>query len=521
MSIHVLLICDLVLKQIMNLKVKILICLTILVFSVSAYLGFVNEMKKIPLDYVALSEHEGQDQVLASINGAISEPFWIRETLKDIVVNKNNNILEINSHVEGVDSATNKIVFENTQTFFVDRTTRKHQNSDDYFMFPPNVEKKNYQFFFPMMFTKTIFVFDNERTINDLQVYDFTCSYKGVDVSSSFPQFSGQIIHSDGSCTITVEPVTGKIVYFSKNWDDYMFNNGVRGAQVELGGKHTTEYSQSILVEQAKSTKFLYYFLDVILPSLMIVIGVITVLVVVLFEKIKHQTKLILDSQTEMLKKERLSAIGEITAKISHDLRNPLSLIKLTIDGIQMRFEKNLDPKLDEYLPLINDAISKLTYQINQVLGYVKTIPLDVRLVSLSSILNDAINYTNIPNHISVKLPKNDFSLMADKIQLSIAFGNILSNAKDAIGEKTGTIHIRIMQENENLIIEFEDSGDGISNENIGKIFTPLFTTKSNGTGLGLSSVKDIVKAHGGSISVRSPPTIFTVILPQNQKIKN
>lgn len=505
----------------MDLKVKISICLTIIILSVSVYLVFVGEMKKIPLNYVLLSEHEGQDQILSSIDGPLSEPFWIRETLKDTVVNVHGNILEMNSHVKGTNSATNQIVFENTQTFFVDRTTRKHQNSDDYFMFPPNVEKKDYQFFFPMMFTKTVFVFDKEKTIDNLQVYDFTCTYRDVDVSTSFPQFSGKTIYSDGKCMITVEPVTGTIVYFSKNWDDYIVNDGMRGVQVELGGKHTTEYSQSILVGQAKSTKFLYYFLDAILPSLMAVIGVITLLAVILFEKTKHQTKLILDAQTELLKKERLSAIGEITARISHDLRNPLSLIKLTVEGIQMRFEKKLDPKLGEYLPLINDAISQLTHQINQVLGYVKTMPLDIRLVSLSSILNDAVKYTYIPNHISIKLPQSDFSLLADKIQLSIAFSNILSNAADAIGEKTGIIQIRATQEKENLTIEFEDSGIGISSENIDKLFTPLFTTKPKGTGLGLSSVRDIVKAHGGNISVSSPPTIFTLTLPQNQKIKN
>ena len=505
----------------MDLKVKISIGLMILIISVSVYLVFVDETKKIPLNYVLLSEHEGQDQILSSMDDSLSEPFWIRETLKDAVVDARGNILEMNSHVKGVNSATNQVVFENTQTFFVDRTTRKHQNSDDYFMFPPNVEKKDYRFFFPMMFTKTVFVFDKERVIDDLPVYDFRCTYKDVDVSSSFPQFSGKTIRSDGTCMITVEPITGTIVYFSKNWDDYIVNDGVRGDQVELGGKHTTEYSQSILVGQAKSTKFLYYSLDVILPSLMVVIGIIALLAVILFEKTKYQTKLILDAQTELLKKERLSAIGEITARISHDLRNPLSLIKLTVEGIQMRFEKRLDPKLDEYLPLINGAISQLTHQINQVLGYVKTMPLDIRLVSLSSILNDAIKYTNIPDHISVKLPQSDFSLLADKIQLSIAFGNILSNAIDAIGEKTGTIQIRATQEKENLVIEFEDSGIGIPNENIDKLFTPLFTTKSHGTGLGLSSVRDIIKAHGGSISVSSPPTIFTLTLPQNQKIKN
>ncbi|MGC1709561.1 MAG: ATP-binding protein [Nitrosotalea sp.] len=67
-----------------------------------------------------------------------------------------------------------------------------------------------------------------------------------------------------------------------------------------------------------------------------------------------------------------------------------------------------------------------------------------------------------------------------------------------------------------NFQVEFEDSGDGISKENISKIFEPLFTTKQNGTGLGLSSVRAIIESHGGSISIKSPPTVFTILLPQN-----
>ncbi|WP_268542282.1 porin PorA family protein [Candidatus Nitrosotenuis cloacae] len=502
----------------MSVKVgwKLIICSSIILFSIITYEVFVDEMKKIPADYDTISEHEGQDRVLGTIGGEISEPFWIRETLREKVVSVNGNILEITSHVIGVDSATNQVIFDNTQTFFVDRSSRKHHNMDEYFTFPPNVQKMNYEFFYPMMFTKTTFVFDKVKTINDLEVYDFTCRYSAVDVSSSFPQFPSSKIYSDGTCAISVEPVTGMVVSFSKEWDDYFVNDGVRGAQVEIGGKHTTEYSKSILVDNAKSTKSLYYFLDVILPSMMIAIGIIALFVIVLFEKTKNQARVIMETQNELIKKERLSAIGEITARISHDLRNPLSLIKLATDGMQLRLDKKLDPKLDEYIPLVSDAILRITHQINQVLRFVKTMPLDIRLISISNVLNDAIRYVQIPENVSVKLPENDNTLMADKIQLAIAFSNILSNAVDAIGEKKGTITIRTRVENENLVIEFEDSGSGIKKDNIDKMFQPLFTTKPHGTGLGLSSVRDIVTAHGGSVSVTSPPTIFTITLPQN-----
>jgi signal transduction histidine kinase len=473
-------------------------------------------MKKIPLNYESISEHEGQDRILESIGGKLSKPFWIREILKENVVNVNGNILEINSTVVGTDSATNHIIFSNANTFFVDRTTRKHKSADEYFTFPPNVQKRDYEFFHPMIFTKTTFIFEGEGKINGLDVYDFSCTYHGTDISASFPQFPSKTIFSDGKCTVSVEPVTGMVVSFSKQWDDYFVNDGIRGDQVEWGGKYTTEYSKAILVNTAKSTKALYYLLDSVFPSLIAIIGIIILFVVVLFDKTKNQAKIIVQAQNDLIKKEKLSVIGELTARISHDLRNPLTILILTIKILESRVSNKMDPKLDEQLPILKDAVSRINHQTSQVMGFVKTIPPDLKLVSISKILDDSIKNINIPKNISVTLPENDLSLMADRIQLSVVFSNILLNSVDAIGSGEGGIVIRTINGKNNLVLEFEDSGDGISEENIKKIFDPLFTTKQHGTGLGLSSVRAIIESHGGTISVKSPPTVFIVSLPQD-----
>ncbi len=503
-----------------NDKIKLSVGFLIILTTITVYELSVNEIKKIPLNYELISEHEGQDRVLEHIDGNLSEPFLIRETLRQNVVDVKGDILEIKATVIGIDSATNKVIFDSAQTFFVDRNTRKHAQIDEYFAFPPNVQKQNYEFFHPMIFTKTTFVFEGVNNINDLDVYDFSCKYSGTDVSQSFPQFASKKILSDGKCMISVEPVTGMVVTFSKEWDDYFVDDGIRGDQVEIGGKHTTEYSKSILVNASKSTKSLYYFFDVILPVLITIIEIIVLLVVLLFEKTKNQTKVIIQAQNHLIKKEKLSTIGELTARISHDLRNPLSTIKLSVDAIEFRINKKLDPKLEEYIPVINDALSRINYQIGQVLGFVKTTLLDMKLVSISKILQESITNTNIPNRISITLPENDFSLIASRIQLEAAFSNILSNSIDAIGENKGNITIRARNEKDNLILEFEDSGTGISKEDIDKIFEPLFTTKQQGTGRGLTSVKSIINVHGGTISVKSPPTVFTITLPQNPNIK-
>ena len=500
----------------MNFKIKSVIGFLVITSIIFVYRLFVNEMKKMPLNYELISEHEGQDRILESIGGKLSKPFWIREVLKENVVNVNGNILEINSTVVGTDSATNHIIFSNANTFFVDRTTRKHQSVDEYFTFPPNVQKRNYEFFHPMIFTKATFIFEREVKINGLDVYDFSCKYNGTDVSTSFPQFPSKTIFSNGKCTVSVEPVTGMVVSFSKQWNDYFVNNGIRGDQVELGGKYTTDYSKVILVNNAKSTKALYYLLDSVFPGLIAIIGIIILFVVFLFDKTKNQAKIILQAQNDLIKKEKLSAIGELTARISHDLRNPLTIITLTIKIIESRINNEMDPKLDEQLPILNEAVSRINHQISQVMGFVKTLPLDIKLVSISKIIDDSIKNINIPKNISVTLPENKLFLMADRIQLSVAFSNILLNSIDAIGEGEGGIVIRAINGKNNLVLEFEDSGDGISEENIKKIFDPLFTTKQHGTGLGLSSVRAIIESHGGTISAKSPPTVFIVSLPQN-----
>jgi signal transduction histidine kinase len=500
----------------LNFKIKSGMGFLVIIAVIFVYRLLVNEMKKMPLHYEVISEHEGQDRILESIGGKLSAPFWIREVLKENVVNVNSNILEINATVVGTDSATNHIIFSNANTFFVDRTTRKHQAMDAYFTFPPDVQKRNYEFFHPMIFTKTPFIFEREVTMNGLDVYEFSCKYNGTDVSSAFPQFPSTTIFSNGTCTASVEPVTGMVVSFSKQWDDYFVHNGIRGDQVELGGKYTTDYSKAILVNNAKSTKALYHLLDSVFPSLIVVIGIIILCIVFLFDKTKNQAKIIVQAQNDLIKKEKLSAIGELTARISHDVRNPLSIITLTIESIELRIHNKMDPKLDEHLPILNDAVSRITHQISQVMGFVKTIPLDIELVSIATILDDAIKNINIPKNIAITLPENDCSLMADSMQLSVAFGNIVSNAVDAIGKGEGSIIIRAIHGKNTLVLEFEDSGEGISEENIQKIFDPLFTTKHHGTGLGLSSVRAIIECHGGTISVQSPPTVFIVSLPQN-----
>jgi len=129
----------------------------------------------------------------------------------------------------------------------------------------------------------------------------------------------------------------------------------------------------------------------------------------------------------------------------------------------------------------------------------------------LSSLVSDIIH----SDEVKVNLPENDGIILADRIKINSLFYNLITNAVQAM-ENKGIITIRISDKsNDEIQIEIEDDGPPIPEEDIEKIFEPLFTTKQSGTGLGLASCSNIVKQHGGTISVKNNPTTFTVILPK------
>ena len=160
----------------MNIKLKLIlgifgIFITIFLWSVFV----VGELHKMPTDYEIILEQEGNDRVLNTIGGELSDPFQLREIFRVKVVNIEGSVLEIYSTIVGKDSATGEIIFDSKVTYFVDRDTRKHVNEvEGYFSFPQNVKKQNYELFHPIVLGPATFVFEGIETINDLEVYIFS-----------------------------------------------------------------------------------------------------------------------------------------------------------------------------------------------------------------------------------------------------------------------------------------------------------------------------------------------------------
>lgn len=230
-----------------------------------------------------------------------------------------------------------------------------------------------------------------------------------------------------------------------------------------------------------------------------------------------HKNKLEIEVQEKtkkLLQAERLSAIGELAARVAHDLRNPLSVIKGSVELIKVKHSNNANEFIIRQVSLIERAISRMSHQIEDVLDFVKPIPLKTSQNSIKKTIHYALEKTKLSQKVKLNLPKEDIVMKFDADKMDVVFDNILTNAKQAINNE-GEITIKFSEDDKFTMIDITDSGPGIPDELLPKIFEPLITTKQTGTGLGLASCLSIVKLHGGTITAKNNPTTFTIILPK------
>jgi len=232
------------------------------------------------------------------------------------------------------------------------------------------------------------------------------------------------------------------------------------------------------------------------------------------FFMIKMIYNILKKENVRLVKMERIYTVGKMASRLAHDLRNPLTVIKSTIDMIKIK-NPQMDEKIIADLERLNHAASRMTHQINDVMDFVRTRELQLEENSIKDIIHLAIQTTNVPQNITISLPQNDVKLQCDKRQLEVLISNLISNAIEAIDENTGTVTIRLNEDQQNVFMEIEDSGTGIPKDVLPNIFEPLFTTKQEGTGLGLVSCKSIVESHKGKIDVTNNPTTFRIVIPK------
>jgi len=238
------------------------------------------------------------------------------------------------------------------------------------------------------------------------------------------------------------------------------------------------------------------------IQTVFLLLSTITVLLIFLIKR------------TQGFKKEKLTVIGQLSSNIAHDIRNPLGTIKNA--GVIIEKENNNKNKvISRELTRINLSIRRISHQIEEVLNYVRTTPIMLKPHSINQTIQEAIDTLDVPSHIRIDLPQNDVIVSFDYEKMLVVFVNILLNAIQSIGEENGYVTINTLETSSDVTMTFENSGPNIPSEDLTRIFDTLFTTKLEGTGLGLSSCKNIVEQHKGTIQVTTDPVIFSIRLPK------
>lgn len=222
----------------------------------------------------------------------------------------------------------------------------------------------------------------------------------------------------------------------------------------------------------------------------------------------------------------RLTSLGELTAALAHEIRNPLSGIKMSAQILNKRLVSQLKVSDQMLFEAIITETERVDLLITDLLNFSKPRIPKFQIIDVSEILDRALIFSKEKIRekqalINVKYNIDEKKVYFDKGQLSQIFLNIISNGLDAIDIK-GELIITVKKPTKNgekyISVTFEDNGCGIKEENINKIFNPFFTTRESGTGLGLSVVHKLIMSNNGEVeieSIKSVGTIVKIYLPK------
>jgi PAS domain S-box-containing protein len=241
----------------------------------------------------------------------------------------------------------------------------------------------------------------------------------------------------------------------------------------------------------------------------------------------------VLQQASELQRAAQLSIVGELAAGLAHEIKNPLAGIQGVVDILIRRRDKN-DPER-EALEDMRHEVGRIDNTVRALLDRARPRLKSVRSTSLAEVVERAVNLARgqVANaasdgrFISIDFapPADPLTVPVDPAQIEDAVLNLIINAIEST-DSNGQVKIRIARSENNrdedderveAVIEVSDNGRGISEEDLTRIFNPFFTTRSEGTGLGLPAVRRIVRAHGGRVEVRSSPgagSTFTIHLP-------
>ncbi|MGI8908556.1 MAG: GAF domain-containing protein [Candidatus Sumerlaeaceae bacterium] len=226
-------------------------------------------------------------------------------------------------------------------------------------------------------------------------------------------------------------------------------------------------------------------------------------------------------TQKELVKKEKLAALGEMAATVAHEIRNPLTSVRGFAQRIARKYSNTGDGRLVEYTTIIIEEVDRLNKFIKDVLDFARRATPEFERVGVNKLLSDIINLmrdelTAQSIVVISDLEMNLRETVVDEALMKQVFLNLLQNARQAMS-KGGVLIVRTQNSGADVRIRLADDGSGIPKAILQKIWTPFYTTKTQGTGLGLSLVQRIIDDHHGRIYIRSrvgTGTVVDIFLP-------
>lgn len=205
---------------------------------------------------------------------------------------------------------------------------------------------------------------------------------------------------------------------------------------------------------------------------------------------------------------ERLAVLGEVAAEIAHEIRNPLTVIKMLIQSLQNKGECSGSDVMKKDFEVMGEKIRHMEKIVEQVLAIGRSVEISLYLTDLKDSLDETLSFMRFrltQQKVQIKtLYDSDIpKIMVDRGLISQAFLNIILNSVQAMPEG-GALTVILNKKADKILVRFADTGIGIAKENLDKLFNPFFTTRRGGTGLGLAIVQRIMESHSGRILVES-----------------
>lgn len=239
----------------------------------------------------------------------------------------------------------------------------------------------------------------------------------------------------------------------------------------------------------------------------------------VLTREVEHKTKELLESQERLVRSERFAAIGEAAAYVSHEIKNPL----MVIGGLAHQVERKVEdlPSLTEKLRIIQGEVHRLESFLGDLRDFTRPAPPAKQEININQVIQDVDHLMEVETKkkgvaLVEKLDPRLPPVQADPDQMKQVLLNLVKNSLEAL-DSGGQLILTSGSEDNQVWFSIQDTGGGMSPEVLEKIFNPFFTTKAQGTGLGLAVIHKIITDHHGTITVKSTPdqgTTFRVILP-------